>query len=383
MRPPLFATALVLCLSAAATAQSGQLEETNLGVLKPNTFTGHVLTPPAPAAAKALAPARILYAPADNDDPAYRAQIAAAAGGATVDYFDARNFTPDSVLLATYDAVHTFADFGYADKVGMGDNLATFVDQGGHVILGVFTTGWGGKHWLEGAIMGPGYSPVASPTGLNHYTGSPYLGNGSSCVATGVTTLDITYRDTLVPQGSGVVDGHFADGEIAIAYRPLQGNAGSVVFVNGCGAFQFSGTGDWATAVGNAAVCLPGVTFGTCTTRLGVMGLNPGGFDCTTGPSSGLTWSAQVDTTPLVGTTTILTMVVSGFGGATDNVPLLGYELLCLPPFLIDTANGAHAIAVPAGLSGLTVATQAARLEVDALGNPIVVLLNGQDLTIG
>ena len=383
MRSSLFAAAFALLLPAVAAAQTGQLEMTNLGVLKPNTFTGHVLTPVAPATAKALAPVRVLYAPADDDDPAYRAQIAAAAGGAIVDYFDARNFTPDGVLLSTYDAVHTFADYGYADKVGMGDNLATFADQGGHVILGVFTTAWAGKHWLEGAIMGPAYSPVASPTGLNLYTGSPYLGNGSSCVATGVTTLNINYRDDLAPQGSGVVDGHYADGEIAIAYRTIQGNGGSVVFVNGCGAVQFAGTGDWGTLVGNAAVCLPGVTFGTCTSRQGVLGLNPGGYDCVTGPSSGLTWSAQVDTQPSVGTSTILTMVVSGFGGATDNVPLLGYELLCLPPFLIDTANGAHSITVPAGLSGFSVATQAARLEVDTLGNPIVVLLNGQDLTIG
>jgi len=54
------------------------------------------------------APHKILYAPADADDPAYRAAIAALTGG-VVDYFDARAATPTAVQLAAYECVYTMA----------------------------------------------------------------------------------------------------------------------------------------------------------------------------------------------------------------------------------------------------------------------------------
>ena len=69
----------------------------------------------------------LLYAPAEADDAAYRAAIAAELGGA-VDYFDARTGTPDLALLQNYACVYTWVNSPYANNVLFGDNLADFVD---------------------------------------------------------------------------------------------------------------------------------------------------------------------------------------------------------------------------------------------------------------
>ena len=387
MHRTLFSAALAFAVlfPGTAEAQSGGLELTNLGVWRANIFTGHVLTPAPTAGAKAAAAPRVLYAPADTDDPAFRAQIAAAlGGGAVVDYFDARNATPDNVLLSTYDAVHTFVDYGYLDNIAIGDNLATYSDAGGTVILGVSCTSWSGKQWLDGAIMGPKYCPVSSPTGKNLYTGSPYLGNGTICLYNGVSKLDVNYRDDIALQGSGAADGHYVDGAIATAYRPLAGAGGGlIVYSNGCGAIQFGGTGDWANVIANATTCLPGVNPGSCTSRQGVMGVNPKGYDCVDAPSAGLLWNTSIDTIPVLGTSTLQTLVITSLSGPTENVPIFGFEMLALPPYVINSGFGSHAITVPVGTNGMGLATQGVRIETDGLGGIFIVLMNAQDVMIG
>ena len=99
----------------------------------------------------------ILYAPSEDDDPAFRAAVAAITGGA-VDYFDARAGTPDLATLQGYHCVYTWANSAFADNVLFGDRLANFVDSGGSVVLGAFsayTTG----NYLSGAIMGARVQP--------------------------------------------------------------------------------------------------------------------------------------------------------------------------------------------------------------------------------
>lgn len=192
----------------------------------------------------------ILYAPSEGDDPAYRAAIAAYAGG-PVDYFDPRGTTPTLEQLQAYDCVYTWANSTYANPFTFGDTLADYVDAGGRVILGVFTTYTNGAH-LSGRIMSPGYSPVTSPDGDNHFSSSTYAGDGTTALHTGVTTYECTYRDRLVLQGDGVQDGSYLDGEIAHAYRPDF----KVVYSNGAGATNLECTGDWALLVANA--CLAG-----------------------------------------------------------------------------------------------------------------------------
>jgi hypothetical protein len=227
------------------------VQVTNLGDMLPVVFTGHVLSPGAADGGATT----ILYAPSESDDPAYRAAIAAAAGGATVDYFDARVSTPSVATLTQYDAVYTWANFAYSNNVLFGDNLAAYNDQGGTVILGAFCTYTTGN-FLSGQIMTSGYSPVDSPFGTNHFSNSSYVGDGSTCIYDGVTSLSCTYRDFLVTQGSGVVDGHYADNEICHAYRGTSApGQGDVIYSNGAGAVQLGCGGQWGTAVGNGSVC--------------------------------------------------------------------------------------------------------------------------------
>jgi hypothetical protein len=193
---------------------------------------------------------RMLYAPSEADDPAYRAAIAALTGG-TVDYFDARAGTPDAALLSGYDCVYTWANYPYADRDLFGDRLADYVDAGGKAVLGVFCTFTLGNS-LGGRIMTPGYSPVTSPAGNNHFAASPYAGDGTTCLHRRVFAYDQFYRDVLVLQGGGLRDGSYVDGEIALAYRPDR----RVVYLNGEGNARLGGgTGDWPQLVANACEC--------------------------------------------------------------------------------------------------------------------------------
>ena len=104
----------------------------------------HVLTPDTGGP-------RLLYAPGGDDDLQYRAAIAARAGG-TCDYYDARFGTPSIELLDGYDCVMTVGG-GYLDSLGFGNNLADFVDHGGHVVLGMFCAYTSGPWHLGGRIM--------------------------------------------------------------------------------------------------------------------------------------------------------------------------------------------------------------------------------------
>ena len=194
----------------------------------------------------------ILYAPAEGDDPGYRAAISAITGG-PVDYFDASASTPSPATLAAYTCVYTWVNIGYADQNLFGDRLADYVDAGGKVILGPFCTYTTGSP-LGGRIMTSAYSPVTSPAGTNHHAGSPYVGDGTRSLHAGVLAYDCNNRDILVLQGAGIANGHYTDGEIAQAYRP----DGRVVYSNGAGSIQNGGaSGDWPKIVANIAMAHP------------------------------------------------------------------------------------------------------------------------------
>ena len=189
----------------------------------------------------------ILYAPSWNDDAGWRAEIAAATGG-TVDYFDGAAATPSLVQLQNYCAVITWANFSYLDNVAMGDVLADYVDAGGQVILGVFSTYTSGA-FLSGRIMTDGYSPVTSPTGSNTFSTSSYAGDGSPELYAGVTTLTSGFQDVLQMQGSGILDGTFMNGEVQSAYQPNY----SVFYLNGLGdRAGIAIVGEWDQLVANA-----------------------------------------------------------------------------------------------------------------------------------
>jgi hypothetical protein len=239
-----------LLAAFVASAPLAGAAQRNTGGDAPKPNDRNILTPKNKM--KLGAPVNILYAPSEADDPAYRAAIAAITGG-TVDYFDGVNGTPSVALMQNYDCVYTWANFAYQDNVTFGNNLATYVDGGGRAVLGAFCTFTSGNS-MGGAIMTAAYSPVTSPTGTNHFTPSPYAGNGTTCIHTTgpVTNYDCTFRDVLVTQGGGIVDGNYQDGEIAHAYRASDAD---VVYSNGSGAVQLGCPGQWAQLIANICGC--------------------------------------------------------------------------------------------------------------------------------
>jgi hypothetical protein len=327
---------------------------------------------------------KILYAPSEADDPAYRAAISAAAGGATVDYFDASVATPSVALLANYGCVHTWSNFDYADAVGFGNNLATFVDGGGDVVLGAFCTYTTGS-FLAGQIMAPNYCPVVSPLGTNHFQNDTDAGPYFSCLTAGVATLTAFYRDVLITQGDGIIDSKYdTDKEIATAFRLNPGGgAGDVVYANGAGGAPVAGAGDWPLVIANATACDVGSQGppSTCTVRPGTLG-NPVDTACLNEPVVTEIWKVEVSITPAVGTTSITTLVTLGLGGPTGGGVVFGHELLILPPYFASQGFGTHDIKIPpvADMVGQPLSFQGARVE---LNPTTIVLTNALDVVVG
>ncbi len=128
-------------------------------------------------------------------------------------------------------------------------------------------------------------------------------------------------------------------------------------------------------------------TAASCAVRNG-SGVNPVEFACQNRPVLGTSWQATVAPAP-TGQTTVATTIFAGLNGPTSGTLFPFGELLVLTPLELDTRGGAsagqHAVAVPAlpSLSGVTLFTQAARLQAPAAGPNQLVLLNAIDLVLG
>jgi len=233
---------LIAAVGMGTMAFPAKSEMTNQGIDQVMIASANDLTP------GTNGNGRILYAPSEADDPTYRAMIAAITGG-VVDYFDARVATPEAALLRTYDCVYVWANYAFDDNVLFGDRLADFVDIGGSVILGVFSLPTA-LNYLDGRIMTAAYCPVTAMS--NHYSYSDYAGDGATCLHTGVMTYGCNYRDQLTLVTGATADGHYADGEIAHAYRPDY----KVIYSNGSGAATLGGSyDDWPQLIANACAC--------------------------------------------------------------------------------------------------------------------------------
>jgi cysteine-rich repeat protein len=195
------------------------------------------------------APIRILYAPADGDDAAFRMAIAAITGG-TVEYADAGASTPTLMMLeANHDCVFTHPNYTYLDPLSFGNTLAGFVDGGGNVVLGIATDFPPATGLSESLIMTDAYSPVGTSGSVIYDMPTTYAGDGTTPIHDGVVAYDAPIFDAgVVLQGGGLQDGSYEDGTIATAYRPDF----KVVYLNGTGNVSFGPTGDWPRLLANA-----------------------------------------------------------------------------------------------------------------------------------
>jgi hypothetical protein len=237
-------------IRAAAAAAPVQVpagpQPTNGGEVEVVKFTGHQLT-----YGDGVRAGGILYAPAEDDTPAFRTALAAATG-MTVDYFDARVATPDLVLLCTYDCVFTWPDWAYNDNVLFGDNLADYVDIGcGKVILGQWCLPTQ-SYWLLGRIMDVGYCPVTATDDTR--VSRTYAGDGADCVHYGppfVGSYTTQFRDDCTLRSGNQSDGTYAeDGLLSVAWRPDRR-----VYYSAGNTGTYYGTGEWADLTANMCQC--------------------------------------------------------------------------------------------------------------------------------
>jgi hypothetical protein len=136
----------------------------------------------------------------------------------TITYVDPRYSTPSAASLSSYDSVLVWSDYVFQDRTALGDNLATYVDNGGGVVLATFDYYGGSGFSLLGNIMGSSYSPFTS--GGSHYS-DVSLGtyDAGSPIMSGVTSLSGYYRDIVGLDPGATLVASWSDGEELVAYN--------------------------------------------------------------------------------------------------------------------------------------------------------------------
>lgn len=147
-----------------------------------------------------------------------------------VDVINAQVVTPSLATLQTYRAVLVYENFGYGNRISLGNNLDAYVRAGGGVVTAAFETtttnglqgawasggnrviasGFASNSALLGTIAVPGHPTVAGVTSFNGGTNA-YRSNGA-----------ITAGSTLIARWS--------TGEPLIAFKPV--GLGTVAAVN-------------------------------------------------------------------------------------------------------------------------------------------------------
>ena len=167
----------------------------------------------------------MLYAPAWTDSASFRSELSALLGGATVDFHDAYSGgTPSLETMLNYAAIFTWANYPYGDPVGMGNNLADYVDAGGRVILGQWCKQSDQGNYLQGRIMDdPGYCPVLACS--TSFGSGAYNNDGTMCPHDGPAGLvgnhDTQYLDMVTSIApDAMVDGTIASTTYSVVSTP-------------------------------------------------------------------------------------------------------------------------------------------------------------------
>src|SRR3954471_19597166 len=142
----------------------------------------------------------IAYSDGAHTEQALKNEIAAQPGVATVDTLDAGTTTPSLTTIRSYDVVLTFSNTDYANSTMLGNELATYADEGGVVME--FDLNWFNRaeRQLGGRWASGGYSPYEAPASALVGAGAT-LGphEASSPLLAGVTALGAgTHQDLAV-----------------------------------------------------------------------------------------------------------------------------------------------------------------------------------------
>jgi hypothetical protein len=323
----------------------------------------------------------------DNDTQHHLAQTAAfesSPGGTRV----ATASTFDSLLAITaWDAVLVDApNFGPA--AGW-TSLINYANGSGHVAMSFWDWDNSSFGFGDPALPGAFDVSVASTYSWTNPSTLTLFDSGTTTMFQGVSMPNNSWHDHWTDDGDRFTPLANAKGlaHVGSSAQPVMvyGNAGRTI-----AAPVLDEAGDvWLGNGSGVQLWKKMLSFvfqpdASCTQRNGVLGVNPSDYTCITPPVVGGTWVASVSTTPLLGVQTLTTFVTIGLGGPITGLPIFGFELLILPPYLETTGFGIHNIPVPPNplLVGVQAFSQGARLEI---GGPtiFVVLANAQDIVFG
>jgi hypothetical protein len=159
---------------------------------------------------------------ANSDDSGVPAYLQSDSRFSQVDRIDARYTTPSLTQLMQYDVVLTWTNYQYSNKVVLGNNLKTYVDFGGGVVVTCFAHH--GSTWnLGGMFQSYGYDPIYQQ---NSYTsGSSSIGpvlQPSHPIMQGVTSVSpgFYFRTTLLNAGAQPLF-YWANGYIGCAVKEI------------------------------------------------------------------------------------------------------------------------------------------------------------------
>jgi hypothetical protein len=180
----------------------------------------------------------------------------------SVDTLSCDGSTPSLSTLQSYDAVYAFPDGAYADFPTLAQNLADYVDGGGHLVLGQ----WGfasccGTWWntrldtggyLPFTNRGSAQDPDPSSSGGSSVTVNSMLFDApSSALLSGVSTVG-SFDAALVGLAPGATQVAHWDDVDATPAVAVKGNVvGLNLWLDGTGGGGFS-SGDWLALLTNA-----------------------------------------------------------------------------------------------------------------------------------
>jgi hypothetical protein len=264
------------------------------------------------------------------------------------------------------------------------NTLINYVNGGGHVAMSYWD--WDASTCTSGAL--PAAFGVTVHSSFSDIGTKTLFNSGTTSVFAGVSMPNSDWNDIWVDDGDRFLPQGLALGlaHIGSASQPVmvQGNAGRTI-----AAFVIDNAGagwlDDAITLWSNMLLRVSLPVAKATPRFGILGLNPAGLSTIDTPVLGQVFTANVSTTPTVGVSTLSTFVTFGIGGSVQGIPIFGYELLILPPYLQTTALGTHNIPIPAdpGAVGVPLFVQGARVELTGGGAAKPVLLNALDLLLG
>ena len=146
----------------------------------------------------------------------------------TVDQFDASAGTPTQATLQQYGAVLVFSDgTRFSSPVAMGNVLADYIDQGGGVVVGIFSFFVGQQYSLSGRFqsanyfaISPGPNTSGGVVGIGAFDAAHPLMNGVSSF----NGSSASYRQNSSAIVSGAVAvARWADGRPLVVSREING----------------------------------------------------------------------------------------------------------------------------------------------------------------